>query len=61
VAQTTKVNPCEFFLTKVDIFSSVMPKYRTLASAIGLIYILQLGTLDESVFLPVPSFALFGL
>ena len=53
MAQGTKVNMCEFFITKMDILSSVTPKYRTLVPAIGLIYILQLGTLDESVFLPV--------
>jgi len=61
MAQGTKVNMCEFFITKMDILSFVTPKHRTLVPAIGLIYILQLGTLDESVFLPVHGFALFGL
>ena len=50
MAQGTKVNMCELFITKVDILSFVIPKYRTLVPAIGLIYILQLGTLNESVF-----------
>ena len=50
MAQGTKVNMCEFFITKMDIVSFVTPKHRTLVPAIGLIYILQLGTLDESVF-----------
>ena len=50
----------KIFITKVDILSFVTPKYRTLVPAIGLIYILQLGTLNESVFLPVLGFALFG-
>jgi len=60
MAQGTKVNVCEFFITKVDISSFVTPKYRTLVPAIGLIYILQLGTLDELVFcqyLVLPSLA----
>jgi len=50
MAQGTKVNMCEFFITKVDVLSFVTQKYRTLVPAIGLMYILQLGTLDESVF-----------
>jgi len=50
MTQGTKVNVCEFFITKVDISSFVTPKYRTLVPAIGLICILQLGTLNESVF-----------
>ena len=50
MAQETKVNVCEILITKVGILSFVTPKYRTLVPAIGLIYILQLGTVDESVF-----------
>jgi len=60
-AQGTKVKACEFYRTKVDTLSFVTPKYRTLVPAIGLIYILQLGTLDESVFLPGLGFPLFAL
>ena len=50
MAQGTKVNGCEFFITKMDTLSFVTLKYRTLVPAIGSIYILQLGTLNESVF-----------
>ena len=50
MAQGTKVNVCKFLITKVDIFSFVTPKYRTLVPAIGLICFLQLGTLSESGF-----------
>ena len=57
-AQGTKVKACEFYRTKIDTLSFVIPKYRTLVPAIGLIYILQLGTLDESVFLPMPFWPL---
>ena len=50
MAQGTMGNVCEFYITKMDILSFVTPKYRTLVPAIGLIYILQLGRLDESFF-----------
>ena len=45
----------QIFITKVDILSFVTPKYRTLVSVIGLIYILQLSTLNEFFFFFVPS------
>jgi len=61
MAQGTKVNVCEILITKVDILSFVTPKYRILVPAIGLIYILQLGTLDQSVFLPVLGLTPFSL
>ena len=60
-AQITKINPWEIPRTQVDILSFVMPKCRSLVPAIGFISILQYGTLDETVFLPVHSWAPFGL
>ena len=60
-AQGTKVNPWEFLVTKVDILSFIKPKYRSLANAIVLIYILQYGTLDETFFLLVLGLGPFGL
>ena len=50
-AQSTKVNPWENYMTEVDIFSFVTPNFRGLVSTIALIYILQQGPLDETVFL----------
>ena len=52
VAQRTKVKALEIVVTKIGIFSLVIPKYRTLAFTTDLISILQYGTLDESVLLP---------
>ena len=60
-AQITKINLWEIPRTQVDILSFVMPKYRSLVPAIGFISILQCGTLDETVFLPVHSCAPFCL
>jgi len=61
VGQGTKLNLWEFLVTKIDILSFVSPMYRTLVPSIGLIYILQWGTLSQSVFLPVLGLALFDL
>src|SRR5258706_1737618 len=60
-AQITKVNPWEICITKVDILSFVIPKYRSLVNTIVLIYILQYGTLDGTVFLLVLGLGPFGL
>ena len=61
VAQGTKVNPWEIQNTRVDIVSFVLPKFRNSVSANNLIYSLQSGRLNESVFLLVLSLGLFGL
>lgn len=60
MAQRTKVNTCQKNITQLDIFSLVMQMYRVLVPAIGLMYILQLGTLNESAFLLVLGLAPFG-
>ena len=60
MAQVTKVNPWEFVVTKLCISSFAMPKFRTLALAHHLIYILQSSRYSESVFLLAYGLALFG-
>ena len=41
MAQGTKTNVCEFFMTKVDILTFVTPKSRTLVPVVGLISIVN--------------------
>ena len=51
MAQRIKIKSWENFVTKEDILSFDMPSYRSLVSAIGLIWILQYGPLNGMVLL----------
>ena len=56
MAQRTKEKSWENRMTKVDILSFVPPNYRSLVTVIGLIGILQYGTLDGPVSLRIAHF-----
>jgi len=61
VAQITKLNSWEFFITNQSIMVLFVPNVKTLASCIDLIQDLQWPPLNEPVFVLVASFPFFGL